>query len=94
MRRKHDILLVKHYYFDIVLLNPRISGENSENDKQKCISVDFFRACLHGGPYSLLFYLDHLYMIVGLTRLDGLPGLLGRVTLSAGVTSCHVNVSR
>ena len=28
------------------------------------------------------------------TRLGGLPGLPGRVTLSAGVTICHVNVSR
>ena len=33
-------------------------------------------------------------MIGGVTRLGGLPGLLGRVTLSAGVTICHVNVSR
>ena len=30
-------------------------------------------------------------MIGGVTRLDGLPGLPGRVTLSAGVTFCHVN---
>ena len=28
------------------------------------------------------------------TRLGGLLGLLGRVTLSAGVTICHVNVSK
>ena len=33
-------------------------------------------------------------MIGGVTRLGGLPGLPGRVTLSAGVTICHVNVSR
>ena len=33
-------------------------------------------------------------MIGGVTRLSGLPGLPGRVTLSAGVTVCHVNVSR
>ena len=33
-------------------------------------------------------------MIGGATRLGGLPGLPGRVTLSAGVTICHVNVSR
>ena len=33
-------------------------------------------------------------MIGGVTRRGGLPGLLGRVTLSAGVTICHVNVSR
>ena len=33
-------------------------------------------------------------MIGGVTRLGGLPGLLGRVTLSAGVTICHVHVSR
>ena len=30
----------------------------------------------------------------GVTRLGGLPVLLGRVTRSAGVTICHVNVSR
>ena len=33
-------------------------------------------------------------MIGGVTRLSGLPGLLGRVTLSAWVTICHVYVSR
>ena len=33
-------------------------------------------------------------MIGGVTRLGGLPGLLGRVTLPAGVAFCHVNVSR
>ena len=33
-------------------------------------------------------------MIGRVTRLSGLPGLLGRVTLSAGVAFCHVNVSR
>ena len=33
-------------------------------------------------------------MIGGVTRLGGLPGLPGRITLSAGVTICHVNVSR
>ena len=33
-------------------------------------------------------------MIGGVTHLGGLPGLLGRVTLSAGVTVRHVNVSR
>ena len=33
-------------------------------------------------------------MIGGLTRLGGFPGLPGRVTLSAGVTICHVNFSR
>ena len=33
-------------------------------------------------------------MIGGVTRLGGLPGLPGWVTLSAGVTICHVNVSR
>ena len=31
-------------------------------------------------------------MIGGVIRLGGLPGLPGRVTLSAGVTICHVNV--
>ncbi len=33
-------------------------------------------------------------MIGGVTRLGGLPGLLGRVTLLAGIAFCHVNVSR
>ena len=33
-------------------------------------------------------------MISAVTRLGGLPGLLGGVTLSAGVTVRHVNVSR
>ena len=33
-------------------------------------------------------------MIGGVTRLGGLPGLPGRVILSAGVTICCVNVSR
>ena len=33
-------------------------------------------------------------MIGGVIRLGGLPGLLGRVTLPAGVAFCHVNVSR
>ena len=33
-------------------------------------------------------------MIGGVTRLGGLLGLPGRVILSAGLTICHVNVSR
>ena len=33
-------------------------------------------------------------MIGGVTRLGGLPGLPARVTLSAGVTFCHVKDSR
>ena len=33
-------------------------------------------------------------MIGGMTRQGGLPGLPDRVTLSAGVKFCHVNVSR
>ena len=33
-------------------------------------------------------------MIGGVTRQGGWPGLLDRVTLSAGVKFCHVNVSR
>ena len=33
-------------------------------------------------------------MIGEWTRLGGLPGLPGKVTLSAGVTIFHVNVSR
>ena len=45
-------------------------------------------------PYNFLFYLDHVHMIGGVTRPGGLPGLPGRVTLSAGVTVCHVNVAR
>ena len=40
------------------------------------------------------FFLDRVYMIGGVTRLGGLPGLLGRVTLPGGVAFCHVNVSR
>ena len=57
------------------------------------------RACLHGGEgplvggvtrlsiyYYFLFYYDHVHMIGGVTRLG--------LTLSAGVTICHVNVSR
>ena len=68
------------------------------------------RACLHGGGgpqvgevtclsgvtrlYKFLFYFNHVYLIVGVTCLGGLPSLPGRVTLSARVTICHVNVSR
>ena len=33
-------------------------------------------------------------MTGAVTRLGGLPGLAGRVTLSAGVAFCHVNDSR
>ena len=33
-------------------------------------------------------------MTGGVTRVGGLPGLLGRVTLSAGGTICHVNVRK
>ena len=40
------------------------------------------------------FSFDHVYKIGGVTRLSGLPGLAGRVTRSAGVTICHVNVLR
>ena len=39
------------------------------------------------------FQFDQVYMIGGLTRQDGKPGLPGRVTLSAEVKFCHVNVS-
>ena len=42
--------------------------------------------------YNFLFYFDHVYMMGGVTRLGGLPSLPGRVTLSTGVTICHVNV--
>ena len=45
-----------------------------------------------GDPRSFLF--DHVYMIGGVTRLGGLPGLPGRVTRLAGVAFCHVNDSR
>ena len=41
----------------------------------------------------LLSSLDHVYMVDRMTRLGGLPGLLGRLTLSAGVTVCNVNMS-
>ena len=33
-------------------------------------------------------------MIGGVTHQGGLPGLPDRVTLSAGIKFCHVNVSR
>ena len=33
-------------------------------------------------------------MMDGVTRQGGLPGLPGRVALSAGVTICYLNVSR
>ena len=62
------------------------------------------RTYLHGGGvpqgrwgdppgHIISFYFDHVYMIGGVTRLGGLPSLPGRITLSAGVTFCHVNVS-
>ena len=43
----------------------------------------------------LLSSLDHVYMVDRMTCLGGLPGLLvmGRLTLSAGVTVCNVNMS-
>ena len=44
--------------------------------------------------YNLLFYLDHVYKIDGVTRPGGLLGLLVRVNLSSGVTICNVKVSR
>ena len=57
-----------------------------------------FRVCLDGGggpqvacQYNFLFYFDQVCMIGGVTRLGGLHGLPGRVTLSA---ICYVNVSR
>ena len=53
--------------------------------------------CKRGNPPVQIisyFNLGHVYMIGGVTRLGGLPGLPGRVTLSVGVTICHVNVSR
>lgn len=42
---------------------------------------------------NLLFHLDDVYMIGEVTHRGGLPGLPDRVTLLAGVTFCHVNVS-
>ena len=33
-------------------------------------------------------------MIGEVTHRDGLPGLMGTVMLSAGVTFCHVNMSK
>ena len=44
-------------------------------------------------PCNISFYLDDVYMISGITRNGGLPGLLGRVTFPAGVAFYHVNVS-
>ena len=72
------------------------------------IMESLLRACLHGGggpqvgevtrlggvTISHFYCRDHVYMIGGVTRLGGLPGLPGRVTLSAGVAFCHVNDSR
>ena len=49
---------------------------------------------LPASPYNLSFLFDHVYMIGGVTHLGGLPGLSGRVALSAGVAFCHVNDSR
>ena len=40
--------------------------------------------------FSAIIFYDYLHCC----RLSGLPGLPGRETLSAGVTICHVNVSR
>ena len=62
-----------------------------------------FRACLHRGEgtqfllgnpthsFNLLFYLDKIYMIGGVTCQGKLSNLLGRVILSAGVTICCVS---
>lgn len=52
------------------------------------------RAWLHGGEggggagatCNLLLYLDHVYIIGGVTRPGGLPCLSGRVFPSAGLT--------
>lgn len=45
-------------------------------------------------PYNQLFHFDDVYMIDGVTRLGGLSGLPGRVTLSAKVIICYVHLSR
>ena len=58
------------------------------------VSVYMEMGGLRSPVNNFLFYFDHVYMIGGMTRLGGWPGLPGRVTLSAGVTICHVNVSR
>ena len=39
-----------------------------------------------GATCYLLLYLDHVYIIGGVTRLGGLPCLSGRVFPSAGLT--------
>lgn len=39
-----------------------------------------------GAGATLLLYLDHVYIIGGVTRLGGLPCLSGRVFPSAGLT--------
>ena len=39
-----------------------------------------------GVTCNLLLYLDHVYIIGGVTRLGGLPCLSGRVFPSAGLT--------
>ena len=45
-------------------------------------------------PYKLSFLFYHVYMIGWTTLLGELPGVPGRVTLSARDAFCHVNVSR
>ena len=69
-----------------------------------CSHTGSLRTCLHGGGgpqvggvsrlsiISLIFIWSCLHDS-GVARLGGLPGLPGRVTLSAGVTFCHVNDS-
>ena len=72
--------------------------------KRKLITP--YRACLHGvggpqvgevtPPFHIISYFIYLsrWHDRWVTLLGGLPGLPGMATLSAGVTICHVNVSR
>ena len=77
-------------------MNPK---SRTSLEKRKCIvskSYEYIFGSyeVKSGKANFLFYFDHVYMEGGVTRLGGLPGLPGRVILSAGVTICHVNLSR
>ena len=62
----------------------------------KFLTTSAFRASLHGGggPQVGEVTRQSIQSDGGVTYLGGLPGLLGGVTLSVGVTICYVNVSR
>ena len=70
------------------------------SDSTKVCSRHFrdedLRACLHGdgGPQPWSKNKTRLYAILQPQGAGVRAGLPGRVTLSAGATICHVNVSR